>query len=404
MYNVRAVTENVWWVGGNDRRLPLFENIHPIPRGVSYNAYVLLDEKAVLFDTVDWSACRQFLENIEHVLSGRTLDYLVVDHVEPDHAASLQEVLKRWPDVQVVATAAAFKLLTQFNYHIAEDRRVVVKDGDSLSFGAHTVTFLTAPMVHWPEVMVSFDATAGILYSADAFGTFGALNGKLFDDELDFERDWLPDARRYYANIVGKYGVQVQTLLKKVAPLADKIKFICALHGPVWRTNIGWYLDKYDKWSRYEPEEKGVLVIYGSMYGNTEAAADALCVKLTERGVREVAMYDASSTNVSQLIAETFRLSHVVVAGPTYNGGVYPPILDYLEDAKGLFVQNRTFAVIENGSWGCALGRMVDKFVTEELKNCSVLPQKLTLASTLHDEQADSLDALADALCAAVKG
>ncbi|MEL4861687.1 FprA family A-type flavoprotein [Pseudoflavonifractor phocaeensis] len=404
MYCVRQVTDQLYWVGANDRRLPLFENIHPIPRGISYNSYLLLDEAAVLFDTVDWSACRQLMENLEHLLDGRALDYVVIHHMEPDHGASLQAVLDRWPGVKLVATAMAFRFLDQFGVSSAGHERITVKDGDTRSFGKHTVTFLTAPMVHWPEVMVSFDQTTGALFSADAFGTFGALNGRLFNDEMDFDRDWLDEARRYYANIVGKYGDATQTLLKKAAALGDELKLICPLHGPVWRSDLRYFLDKYDKWSRYEPEEKGVAVIYGSMYGNTEQAADALAAALVERGLTQVSLWDVSSTHVSHLISEVFRLSHVVLASVTYNMGIYPPTLDLLEDMRALNVQNRTFAVLENGTWAPKSGELMGKFVTEELAGCTLLEPKLTLKSSLPAARAGELEALADAIAASVKG
>ena len=280
MHCVRKVTEDLYWVGANDHRLNLFENIHPISRGVSYNSYLLMDKKTVLFDTVDWSVCRQFLENIEAVLGGRSLDYLVINHMEPDHAASLEEVLLRYPKVKVISTEKAFMLMHQFGFDV-EDRKEVVKEGDEKSFGKHVVTFVSAPMVHWPEAMVTFDKTNGVLFAADAFGSFGALDGKLFNDEVNFDRDWIDEARRYYTNIVGKYGPHVQALLKKAAGI--DIKIICPLHGPVWRSNLGYFIDKYDKWSRYEPEEKGVMIVYASMYGNTESAATVLASRLVEK-------------------------------------------------------------------------------------------------------------------------
>lgn len=398
MYSVRSVTKDLYWIGANDRRLALFENIHPIPRGVSYNAYVLTDEKTVLFDTVDWSACRQFLENLEYVLDGRTLDYMVINHMEPDHGASIEEILLRYPDVTIISTEKAFLLMRQFGFHIDGHTLDTVKEGDTRCFGSHTVTFIAAPMVHWPEAMVTFDVTNGVLFAADAFGSFGALDGKLFNDEVNFDRDWIDDARRYYTNIVGKYGPHVQLLLKKAAGIVNDIKFICPLHGPVWRSDLGYFLEKYDLWSRYEPEEKGVMIAYASMYGNTEAAATALAAKLCEKGMTNVVMYDVSSTHVSQLISETFRLSHVVLASVTYNLGIYPVMHNYLMDMKALNLQNRTFAIIENGSWACKSGDLMEKFVQDELKNMTLLNNRLSLASTLKAEKAHELDALADAI------
>ena len=400
MYNVRKVTEELWWVGANDRHTTLFENIHPIPNGVSYNSYLLLDEKTVLFDCVDWSAAPQLVENVEHLLQGRKLDYIVLHHLEPDHGAGLWAVLQKWPEATVVSSLAAQKFMDQFGFAPVKGERMVAKEGETLSFGGHSITFYAAPMVHWPDVMVSYEEKEGILFSADAFGTFGALNGKLFNDEVDFAHNWLPDARRYYTNIVGKYGPQVQALLAKAAGL--DIKMICPLHGPVWRSDIGWFVDKYDKWSRYEPEDKGVLVVYGSMYGGTEQAAEALCAALTQRGVANT-LYDVSTTHVSQLIAESFRFSHIVIASVTYNMDFYPPVRDYLEDMKALNLKGRTFALMENGTWAPNAGKLMGEFVAGELGG-TVLEPKVTMRSTLAGSQAGELEALADAIAASVKG
>ncbi len=398
MYCVRNVTEDLYWVGANDHRLHLFENIHPIPKGVSYNAYLLLDEETVLFDTVDWSACRQLLENLEHLLQGRELDWLVINHMEPDHGASVEEILLRYPNVKVISTEKSFMFMRQFGFHVDSHACVEVKEGDTHTFGKHTVTFVAAPMVHWPEAMVTFDVTDGVLFSADAFGSFIALDGKLFADEVDFDRDWIDEARRYLTNIVGKYGPHIQLLLKKAGGIVDQIKYICPLHGPVWRDNFGYFLDKYDKWSRYEPEEKGVLIAYASMYGNTEAAAQALAAKLCEKGCTKVAVYDVSNTHVSYLISEAFKYSHIVLASVTYNLGIYPVMKNFLEDMRALNLQNRTFALIENGSWACKSGDLMEKFINEDMKNMTVLNQRLSMASALGDDKAVELDALADAL------
>ena len=398
MYCVRNVTEDLYWVGANDHRLHLFENIHPIPRGVSYNAYLLLDEKTVLFDTVDWSVCRQLLENIEHLLDGRPLDYLVINHMEPDHGASIEEILLRWPDVKVISTEKSFLFMRQFGFQVDGHELIEVREGDTFSFGKHNVTFVAAPMVHWPEAMVTFDTTNGVLFSADAFGTFGALDGKLFADEVNFDRDWIDDARRYLTNIVGKYGPHIQLLLKKAGAILDQIKYICPLHGPVWRKDLGYFIDKYDKWSRYEPEEKGVLIAYASMYGNTEAAAQALAAKLCEKGVTNVHVYDVSNTHVSYLVSESFRLSHIVLASVTYNLGIYPVMHDYLMHLKGLNLQNRTFAIVENGSWAPKSGDLMQKFVDEELKNMTVINDRLSIASALHADKAAELESLANSI------
>ena len=399
MHCVRKVTEDLYWVGANDHRLNLFENIHPVSRGVSYNSYLLMDKKTVLFDTVDWSVCRQFLENIEAVLDGKNLDYLVINHMEPDHAASLEEVLLRYPKVKVISTEKAFMLMHQFGFDV-EDKKEVVKEGDTKTFGKHTVTFVSAPMVHWPEAMVTFDITNGVLFAADAFGSFGALDGKLFNDEVNFDRDWIDEARRYYTNIVGKYGPHVQALLKKAAEI--DIKIICPLHGPVWHSNLGYFIDKYDKWSRYEPEEKGVMIVYASMYGNTESAVTALASKLVEKGITNVVMYDVSNTHVSQLISETFKYSHIVLASVTYNLGIYPLMHNYLMDMKALNVQNRTVAIVENGSWACKSGDLMAEFL-DDMKQMSILNERLTMISSLNKEKVDEMDTLVDGIIESMK-
>ncbi len=398
MYCVRKVTENLFWVGANDHKLGFFENMFPIPRGVTYNSYLLLDTHTVLFDTVDWSSGRQLLENITYVLQGRTLDYLVLNHLEPDHAASIEEILLRFPAVRLIGNQKSFMLMRQFGFHIDTHACIEVKDGDTYSFGTHTVRFIFAPMVHWPEVMATFDETNGALFTADAFGAFGALDGKMFADEVNFDRDWLDDARRYQSNIVGKYGPHIQKLLKNIAALTDRVKFICPLHGPVWRKDLAYFIQKYDLWSRYEPEEQGVLIAYASMYGNTEGAAQALAAQLCERGMTNVAMYDVSRTDVSQLISEVFKYSHLVLASATYNLGIYPKMHDFLADMKALNVQNRTVAIIENGSWACKVGDLMQKFVTEELKNMTVLDARLSVVSALGADQAPAVEKLAAAI------
>lgn len=399
MFSVRKVVEDIYWVGGNDRRLALFENLHPIPKGVSYNSYLLLDEKAVLFDTVDWSISRQFFENVEAVLKGRKLDYLVINHMEPDHAACIEEIILRYPEVKIISTDKSFVFMRQFGFD-TDDRIEIVADGDTKSFGKHEFKFITAPMVHWPEVMVSFDMTTGILFSADAFGTFGALDGKLFNDEVNFERDWIDEARRYYTNIVGKYGPHVQILFKKIKDL--DIKMICPLHGPVWRNNLSYFIEKYDKWSKYEPEEEGVMIVYSSMYGNTESAADVLAAKFVEKGITNLVMYDVSNTHVSTLISETFRVSHLVIASVTYNSGIYPTMHNYLIDMKALNLQNRTVALIENGSWACNTGKLIGDFFAG-MKNMTLLDNKVTLLSAMNEKNVVDMDALVDGVIESMK-
>lgn len=399
MQSTRKVTEDIVWVGCNDRRLALFENLFPIPRGVSYNSYLIMDEKITLMDTVDASATSQFMENLDYVLGGRAIDYLVVQHMEPDHCANIEELMKKFPDMQVVGNTKTVQMIHQFFDVESEGRAMLVKEGDTLSTGAHTLKFVMAPMVHWPEVMVSYDEKDKVLFSADAFGTFGALDGNIFNDEIDFEKDWLADARRYYSNIVGKYGVQVQNLLKKAAEL--DIRMICPLHGPVWRDNLEYFIGKYDKWSRYEPEENAVAIVYGSIYGHTEAAVNALACRLADTGVKGIKVYDVSTTHVSDLIAEIFRCSHIVLACATYNGGIYPPMENLLSDMKALSVQKRTVALMDNGTWAPAAGRQIAERLGE-MKDMNVL-ERLSIKSVLKEERADELDAFARSIVEAVQ-
>ena len=400
MYNVKKVNEDLYWIGASDRRLALFENIYPIPRGVSYNSYVILDEQTVLLDTVDKSVSGQFFENLEHVLGNRPLDYMIVNHMEPDHCAIVEEVVRRFPEVKVVGNAKTFNMMKQFFTFDVDAHAVVIKEGDTISTGKHTLAFAMIPMVHWPEAMVTYDAYDKVLFSADAFGTFGALNGNVFADEVNFERDWLDDARRYYTNIVGKYGMQVQTLLKKAAGL--EIATICPLHGPVWRENISWYVDKYLTWSSYAPEEKSVMIAYGSIYGNTENAANILACKLADKGVRNIAVYDVSATHPSQIVSEAFRCSHLVFAAATYNGGIFTNMEHVLNDLKAHGLQNRTVAVIENGTWGVVAGKQM-KEILSGMKNMNILEQTVTVKSALKDEQDAQLEALADAIVASLQ-
>ncbi len=401
MHCVREVTENIYWIGANDRRLSLFENIHPIPNGVSYNSYILLDEKTVLFDTVDWSVCRQFLENIDYITKGKKIDYIVINHVEPDHAASLQEILIRFPEIKIISTPKAFSFIKQFGFSLNSHECIQIKEGDEMSFGKHTVKFITAPMVHWPEAMVTFDTTSGVLFSADAFGSFGALNGKLFNDEINVDTDWLDEGRRYYTNIVGKYGPQVQALLKKASSIVDKIKFICPLHGQVWRSNFEYLINKYNLWSTYEPEEKGVLIVYASMYGNTESVVDSLVNELTKKGITNTAVYDVSSTHVSQLISESFKYSHIILASVTYNMGIYPTMHNFIVDMKALNLQKRTFGIIENGTWAASSGNLIQKFVENELKDCKVIEKRFSINSSAQNDRFDELLELSEIIAKA---
>lgn len=394
MHCVRKVTEDLFWVGGNDKRLHLFENIHPIEDGVSYNSYLLLDEKTVLFDTADWSVGRQFIENVEYVLNGRKLDYMVINHMEPDHCASMEEIILRYPDVKIVSTEKALMLMHQFNYTVDENF-IQVAEGDTMSFGKHNVVFVEAPMVHWPEAMVTFDTTDGVLFSADAFGSFKSLDGALFADEVDFDGEWINEARRYYTNIVGKYGPEVMDLLKKAQTI--DIKIICPLHGPVWRKDIGYILDKYIHWATYTPEEKGVLLCYASMYGNTENAAHILATKLHEKGMHNVHMYDVSKTHVSYLIGEAFKYSHLTLLSVTYNLNVFPAMENFVQDMKRLNLQKRVVAVVENGSWAPQASVLINETL-DEMKQMTVLNEEVSVLSSVSKMTESELDSLADSI------
>ncbi|MEG1764765.1 MAG: MBL fold metallo-hydrolase, partial [Oscillospiraceae bacterium] len=399
MYCVKKVKDDLYWVGGSDRRLTLFENVFPIPRGVSYNAYLVLDEKTILMDTVDKSVSTQFFENIAHLLNGRTLDYLVVNHMEPDHCATLDELVLRYPNIKIIGNAKTMSMIKQFFDFDIDSRAMVIKEGDTLSTGRHTFAFVMAPMVHWPEAMVTYDTTDKVLYSADAFGCFGAMNGNLFADEVNFEAEWLPDARRYYTNIVGKYGTQVTALLKKASGL--EIETICPLHGPVWRENIGWFIQKYQQWSSYTPEENAVMIAYASVYGNTENAANILAGRLADLGVKNIAMYDVSVTHPSVIVAESFRCSHLVFASTTYNAGIFCNMETALLDLKAHNLQNRTVALIENGSWAATSGRLMGE-IFASMKNINVLEQRPSLKSSVKQAQLEQIEALAQAIFASM--
>ena len=387
----RKVTEDLYWVGGNDRQIELFENIFPLAKGVSYNSYLLLDEQTVLFDTADYAIGKQFIENVMSVLNGRNLDYIVVNHMEPDHCSLIGELLLHYPDVKIIGNAKTFPMIEQFFSFDLTGKTLTVKEGDTFCSGKHTFRFIMSPMVHWPEAMMTYDEKDKVLFSADAFGTFNALNGNLFNDELDFNREWLDEARRYYTNIVGKYGPQVQNVLKKASSL--DIQMICPLHGPVWRSNLNFIIEKYDLWSRYEPEEKGVMIAYASMYGNTENMAEILAVMLAEAGVKNIHMHNISKTHVSELISDSFKYSHIVLASPTYNNGIYPLMDNYLEDMKALSLQNRTIAVLGNGSWAPQATKLISAKI-KEMKNMRLLEASVTIKSSLKEAQLEELNSL----------
>ena len=387
----RKVTEDLYWVRGNDRQIELFENIFPLAKGVSYNSYLLLDEQTVLFDTADYAIGKQFIENVMSVLNGRNLDYIVVNHMEPDHCSLIGELLLHYPDVKIIGNAKTFPMIEQFFSFDLTGKTLTVKEGDTFCSGKHTFRFIMSPMVHWPEAMMTYDEKDKVLFSADAFGTFNALNGNLFNDELDFNREWLDEARRYYTNIVGKYGPQVQNVLKKASSL--DIQMICPLHGPVWRSNLNFIIEKYNLWSRYEPEEKGVMIAYASMYGNTENMAEILAVMLAEAGVKNIHMHNISKTHVSELISDSFKYSHIVLASPTYNNGIYPLMDNYLEDMKALSLQNRTIAVLGNGSWAPQATKLISAKI-KEMKNMRLLEASVTIKSSLKEAQLEELNSL----------
>ena len=400
MHCTRKVTEDLIWVGADDRRLACFEGVYGVPEGVSYNSYLLLDEKTVLFDTVDKAVFETFFENLDYALAGRALDCLVISHMEPDHAASIELLALRHPETRIVCNAKEKAMLGQFFRRDLSDRIDLVKEGDVFSTGRHSFSFIMAPMVHWPEVMMSYDATDKLLFSADAFGTFGALNGRLFADEYDFMGESLDEARRYYTNIVGKYGPQVQSVLKKAAAL--DIQYVCPLHGPVWRRDFGRYLEKYQLWSGYAPEEKSVLLAYASVYGHTENAANVLAAKLVELGVR-VRMYDSSVTPASYILSDAFRCSHLVFAATTYNAGVFVTMENLLHDIANHNLQGRKMALIENGSWAPTSGGLM-RNILSGLKNTEFIGETLTLRSALTDGQLEDIGRLAKAIAEDMAG
>lgn len=394
MQTIRKISDAIIYVGGDDRRTALFEGVYPIPNGVTYNSYLILDEKTCLMDTVDKSIVEGWLENLEYALGGRALDYVVVHHMEPDHSYSLMRLLEKYPNAQIVTNKKVLDMIVQFFNTDVSARAVVVAEGSSLSLGKHELTFTMAPMVHWPEVMMSYEKTEKVMFTADAFGTFGALGGAIFADEVDFEDDYLDEARRYYANIVGKYGVQVKAVLAKAAKL--DIAMLCPLHGPVWRENLGLILDKYTKWASYEPEEKGVCIVYGSIYGHTENMAMALAVKLRERGVK-TRVIDSSVSHVSEIVAAAFRYDRLVFASASYNGGAFVKMEDALHDLMAHAFQNRRVAIMQNGSWAPSAANTLKK-ILEGAKNVELIESVVTAKSALKPEQEPELDALADEL------
>lgn len=399
MYGIRQISPGIYWVGGNDRRIALFENMFPLPNGVAYNAYLIVDEKVALLDTVDAAISREFFENIDHALGGRAIDYLVINHMEPDHCANIEALCQRFPQMRIVGNPKTFRLIRQF-YNIDIDGRTLeVGEGETLDLGTHKLCFFLAPMVHWPEVMFTCETTKNILFTADAFGAFGALPGNLFSDEMDFEGAFLDEARRYYANIVGKYGAQVQRALEKVSGI--DVRMICPLHGPIWRKDLDYILEKYDAWSRYAPEKRGVVLAYASMYGNTQNAVEAIALRLAERGVKDMRVYDVSKTHPSYIVADVFKYSHMLLASPTYNAGLYFGMDILLRELAHLNVQNRKVALVGNGSWAPAAHTAMRKLL-DGMKNMQAVGEPLVLQSALKPEQTGALNALADALADSV--
>lgn len=389
MYNIRNITKDLIYLGCSDRRLALFESAYPVKDGISYNSYLLKDEKTVLFDTVDKACAEQFYENLEAGLAGRKLDYVIVQHMEPDHCALLSEVVSRYPEVKIVCTVKTVAMIKQFFNFDIDSRVQVVKEGDILNTGSHELQFIMAPMVHWPEVMVTYDKTSKILFSADAFGSFGAINGNLYDDEVNWECDYLSEARRYYTNIVGKYGMQVQMLLKKAVGL--DINMICPLHGLIIRKNIGLFVEKYDKWSTYTPEENSVLIAYTSVYGGTESAVNLLAAKLADKGVENIKMFDVSMTHPSFVLAEAFKYSHIVLATTTYNAGIFESMDAFLRILETHNLQNRKYVLIQNGSWAPTCGKQMRE-ILEKIKGSEILDDAICIKSTMKDEQFVQMD------------
>ena len=387
------IKDDIYWIGGDDRTASIFEGSFPLPEGVSYNSYIILDEKTCLLDTCDISISSKFWKNLRHALNGRQLDYLVINHMEPDHGAAIVQVLDTYPDVTVVGNSKTFDMLDNF-YQLQPKNKLKVKEYDELCLGKHTLRFVFAVMIHWPEVMFTYDIKDKILFSADAFGTFKTLSGALYSDDVDFDRDYLDEARRYYANIVGRYGSKVQSVFNKLENVP--IDMICPLHGPIWRNeNIGYIMEKYFLWSTYEPEEKGVVIGYSSMYGNTAAAVDKLAMLLKAKGVENITMYDVTRVHPSYVVGDAFRFSNIVLAAPTYNNNLHPTMSAVLEEMEIMAVQNRKYSVIGNGSWVPQAPKILEDRLAA-MKNMTKVGETLTIKSSLRPDQLAELDKLAD--------
>ncbi len=383
-----TISDSIKYIGVDDRDLDLFESQYVVPDGVSYNSYLILDEKNVLMDTVDARGMQQWEQNLKEALGDRKLDYLVISHLEPDHAGSIGRLLELYPDIVLVGNAKTFQMLPQFFDIQLDDRSIEVKEGDTLSLGTHTLNFYMAPMVHWPEVMVTYESSEKVLFSADGFGKFGAMDAE--DDE-----GWACEARRYYFNIVGRYGASVQALLKKAAKL--DIAVICPLHGPVLNENLDYYIGLYDTWSSYKPENSGVLIAYASIHGNTAKAARKLGEMLREKGVEKVVVSDLAREDMAEVVEDAFRYDRMVLAAASYDGGVFPCMHDFLSHLQSKAYQKRTVGILENGSWGPTAARTM-KSMLETMKNVSLVEPVVTIKSTLKEENMADLEALADAI------
>ena len=389
MYNIRKINEDLIYIGCSDRKINLFESAYPVKDGMAYNSYLIKDEKTILFDTVDKICAEQFYENLNKALDGRSLDYLVVQHMEPDHCALLEEVVKTHKNIKIICTAKTVSMIKQFFNFDIDSIVQIVKEGDTLSTGTHEFQFIMAPMVHWPEVMVTYDKKDKILFSADAFGSFGAINGNLFDNEVNWKRDYLDEARRYYTNIVGKYGMQVQMLLKKASAL--DIKMLCPLHGLLIKENISLFIEKYDKWSSYTPEENGIIIAYSSVYGGTENAVNILGAKLADKGIKNIKMFDVSMTHPSFVLSEAFKNSHIILATTTYNAGIFESMETFLHSLISHNLQNRKYVIIQNGSWAPSCGNQI-KEMLNKLKGSEILDDSICIKSTLKEEQLADMD------------
>jgi len=403
MHCAQKLTDNIYWIGSNDWDTERFENLFPIPLGVSYNSYFIDDEKTCIVDSVDDSIRQEFFDNVDYLLNGRQLDYVIVNHMEPDHCSTLVELIDRYPNVRLVGNRTTFRLFEQFYGRPCPDNYYEVKEGDSINLGKHTLHSYTMPMVHWPEVTCTFESTTGILFSADAFGTFGTINGNIFADQLDFERVYEDEARRYYTNIVGKYGVQVQNAIKKALPLG--IKMIAPLHGPIWRTpeSIKYMIEKYMHWSTYSAEKKGVVIAFGSMYGNTAEMAQQLAKLLSLRGINDIKIYDVSKTNPSYIIADAWKYSHLVCMAPTYNLALYLTMENLLYELKALNFHNHKVSIVGNHSWASAAMKRMVEYFTNEFKNMEIVGTPLDIRGALHAPQLPLFEKLADDIAASIE-